>query len=95
MPLPCQTKFINYINVFGGIALREELPGDHENSPSGVCALNATRSYIKSKNMAALQIAFNGPFNAAKNKLEGCLGHPECLPKSGRTGQDQQQWSFA
>ena len=52
----------------------------------GVCALNATRSYTRSKNMAALQMAINGPFNAANNKLEGCLENPECLPKRGRTG---------
>ena len=46
--------------------------------------------------MAALQIEFNGPFNSAKNKPEGCLGHPEFLLKPGRTGQDriEQQWSF-
>ena len=37
------------------------------------------------KKRAALQIAFNGPFNAAKNKPEGCLGHPECLSKPGGT----------
>ena len=44
--------------------------------------------------MAALQIAFNGPFNTAKNKPEGCLGHPECLPKPGRTGQDRTAMEF-
>ena len=40
------------------------------------------------KKRAALQIAFNGPFNAAKNKPEGCLGHTKCLSKHGRTGSN-------
>ena len=44
--------------------------------------------------MAALPIAFSGPFNSAKNKPEGCLGHPECLPKRGRTGQDRTAMDF-
>ena len=79
--------------------MREELPGDHEkNSPIGVCALSATRSYTRSytrsKNMAALQIAFNGPLNAPKNKPEGCLRHSECLLEPGRTGRDRTAMEF-
>ena len=44
-------------------------------------ALNVTRSDIRGKNTAALQIALN----AAGNKPEGCLGHTECLPEPGIT----------
>ena len=36
--------------------------------------------------VSILAITVHEPFNAAKNKPVGCLGHPECLSKPGRTG---------
>ena len=83
VPLPCQAKFINYINVFWQSFVRAR---SYEETTRrillyGVCALSVTRSDIRSKNTAALQIASN----ATKNKPEGCLGHAECLPEPGIT----------
>ena len=92
MLLPRQTKFINCINVFWRDRVRAK---SYEGTARrilqyGVCALNATRSDTRSKNIAALQIALN----AEKNEPEGCLGHTECLPKPGRTGQDRTAMEF-
>ena len=83
VPLPCQTKFIDYINVFWRDCVRAR---SYEETTKtillyGVCALNVTRGDIRSKNTTALQVALNVP----RNKPEGCLGHTECLPKPGIT----------
>ena len=38
--------------------------------------------------MASSQVGLNGPSSPARNKPEGCLGHPECHSKLGRTGSN-------
>ena len=79
VPLPCQTKFIQYICILAGLLSRGALRGDHEkNSPLQSMRIECyQKRYQKWKhgrlaNCVKFEIAAN-------NKPEGCLVHTECL----------------